>query len=441
MIAEGWVDLLARQGVPDPDVAAASQAAAAIAAEIAALPSDPAVPMDAAGFPSLMARAAAEAPSTPAASPSSPPEGIEAVAGRLRAGEISAAELAEAALVRLEAADLALNAVARLEPEAALAQAREADVRLAAARASGETPPPLLGIPLAHKDLYARAGWTMEAGSRILAGHRASRTATSIAALDRAGAVDLGRLNTVEFALGPDGNNVHTGAVLNPWDPARLPGGSSSGSGAAVAAGAVAAALGSDTGGSTRLPAAACGIVGVKPTAGLIGRGGVWPLSGALDTVGPLAAGVRDAALLVQAMTGHDPQDPQSVARAPTDLMAGIEDGLAGLRVGVLRALFFDDLPTDIAKTVEAALALMEAEGAALADAALPGIETANMLTVALINAEAAAQHRAWLADRPTDYGPETLGRLLSGLFLPASAALAALDGRAPMLQAALDGP
>ncbi|MEM1313625.1 MAG: amidase [Pseudomonadota bacterium] len=441
MTEDGWTDRLVRRGVPEADVAAAREAAAAMAAEIVALPSDPTVPMDAAGFQALLVQAASETPAPAPAATASTAEGIEDTAARLLAGETSSVELTEAALDRLEAAAAALNAVARLEPDAALAQARAADARLAAARAAGETPPALLGVPLAHKDLYAREGWVIEAGSRILAGRRAPSTAASIAALDRAGAVDAGRLNTVEFALGPDGRNAHTGPVLNPWDTARAPGGSSSGSGAAVASGAVAAALGSDTGGSIRLPAAACGIVGVKPTAGLIGRSGVFPLSGSLDTVGPLATSVRDAALVVQAMIGHDPLDPQSVRRPPTDLMARIEAGLGGLRVGVARAPFFDDLPGDIGGVLDAALALLTTEGAALSDAVLPGIETANMLTVALINAEAATQHRAWLAERPMDYGPETRSRLMSGLFLPAFACLAALDGRAPMLRAALRGP
>ncbi|MEM6423161.1 MAG: amidase, partial [Pseudomonadota bacterium] len=347
----------------------------------------------------------------------------------------------EESLAALDRADKALNAVARLEPEAALDQAREADRRLADYRRAGKTPPPLLGIPLAHKDLYARAGWLMEAGSTILRGNRAVRTASVVAALDRAGAVDLGRLNTVEFALGPDGRNAHTGPVRNPWNPDHVPGGSSSGSGAAVAAGAVPAALGSDTGGSIRLPAAACGVVGIKPTAGLLGRSGIWPLSGALDTAGPLATTVRDTALLLQAMTGPDPDDPQSVNAPPDDLMSGIEDGLRGLRIGIARVSFFDPVSPEIATALDRAIAVIEAEGAMVTDVTLPGIEAANLLNVAIINAEAATQHRAWLASRAAEYGPETLGRMMTGLFLPSQTYLTAMTGRAPMLRAALDGP
>ncbi|MEM9784101.1 MAG: amidase [Pseudomonadota bacterium] len=453
--AAGWTAVLTEQGVAAADVAVAKASAEEMARQIGALASDPTAGIDLAAFQALL-RAEAGATASPTAEPSTPaspapasptPAGgaavasIETMARDLARGAVSAVELTEHCLAALRRAGETLNAVARLEPEAALDQARAADARLAICRRDGETAPPLLGIPLAHKDLYARAGWLLEAGSAILRGNRATTTATAITALDRAGAVDLGRLNTVEFALGPDGRNAHTGPVRNPWDTARVTGGSSSGSGAAVAAGAVPGALGSDTGGSIRLPAAACGVVGIKPTAGLIGRTGIWPLSGALDTAGPLAATVRDAALMVQAMAGHDPGDPQSVDRPPVDLMAGIEDGLRGLRVGIAEQPFLDGVDEEVARAFADALTLMSAEGATTKRVSLPGIETANLLNVAMINAEAAAQHRAWLATRAGDYGNETLVRILSGLFLPSTAYLAAAHGRAPLLRAALAGP
>ncbi|MDT8344053.1 MAG: amidase [Thermohalobaculum sp.] len=444
--AQDWGAILAAQGVPGTVIEGARAMAARHAGVAAGLEQDPFEAADPTTFAAALGAlaegpaiggGAMPAPAPPATADATLGAGVEQIAALLRGGAVSAVELAERHLAALERAGALLNAVARLEPEAALAQARAVD----AARARGGAMGPLAGVPMAHKDLYARQGWVLEAGSRILKGHVAGATGAAIRALDAAGAVDLGRLNTVEFALGPDGRNAHTGPVKNPWNPAHLPGGSSAGSAASVAAGAVPAALGSDTGGSIRLPAGACGLVGLKPTAGLVGRSGVFPLSGSLDTVGPLCRSVRDAALLTQVMAGHDPADPQSVRRPGVDLLAGIEDGLAGLRIGVAEAYFFDPLAPAMAAQVEGAARLMAAEGARVSRVALPGIELANRLNVLLINVEAAAQHRAWLATRAADYGPETLGRMIAGLFVPAGAYLAALGRRAELLRAALDGP
>jgi aspartyl-tRNA(Asn)/glutamyl-tRNA(Gln) amidotransferase subunit A len=300
---------------------------------------------------------------------------------------------------------------------------------------------PLAGAPLAHKDLYAREGWGMEAGLAILKGHVAAETCAPLVRLDAAGALDLGRLNTVEAAFGAEGLNAHTGAVRNPWNPAHVCGGSSSGSAAAVAAGAVPAALGSDTGGSIRLPAAACGLVGLKPTAGLVGRSGVFALSGSLDTVGPLTRTVRDAALLMNALAGHDPRDPQSVSRPEVDHLDGIEDGLAGLRIGVPRNYFFDPVAPAVMARLDAARAALEAEGARVVAVDAPGVETANRLAMLIISVEAAAQHAQWLATRAAEYGPVTRRRLTPGLFQDAGAYLRALGRRAALVRAMLDGP
>ncbi len=359
---------------------------------------------------------------------------VEEAVARVVAGE-PAADLAAAHLGALERVGAALNAVARLEPEAAMAQAAARDAAPAEARGA------LAGAPLAHKDLYARAGWPMEAGLAILKGHVAPETCVPIARLDAAGALDLGRLNTVEAALGAEGLNAHTGPVRNPWNPEHVTGGSSSGSAAAVAAGAVPAALGSDTGGSIRLPAAACGLIGLKPTAGLVGRTGVFALSGSLDTVGPLTRTVRDAALLVNALAGHDPADPQSLARPAVDHLDGIEDGLAGLRIGVPRTYFFDPVAPAVMERLDEALALLAAEGAALVPVEAPGVETANRLAMLIIAVEAAAQHARWLATRAMEYGPVTRRRLAPGLFQDAGAYLRALGQRARLASAMLDGP
>ena len=359
---------------------------------------------------------------------------VEDAVARIAAGE-RASDLAAAHLAALERVGAELNAVARLAPEAAMAQAAALDARPAAARGA------LAGAPLAHKDLYAREGWGLEAGLAILEGHVADRTSHPIARLDAADALDLGRLNTVEAAFGAEGLNAHAGPVRNPWNPAHVTGGSSSGSAAAVAAGAVPAALGSDTGGSIRLPAAACGLIGLKPTAGLVGRAGVFALSGSLDTVGPLTRTARDAALLMNALAGHDPGDPQSVARPAVDHLDGIEDGVKDLRIGVPRRYFFDPVAPAVADRLEAALAVFEGEGARLVPVDVPEIETANRLAMLIIAVEAAAQHARWLATRAAEYGPVTRRRLAPGLFQDAGAYLRALGQRARLARAALEGP
>ena len=351
--------------------------------------------------------------------------------------DFTAAEVSVATLDALSQAGARLNAVARLEPEATQAQAEAAD----AARPTGSAPDaPLLGVPLAHKDLYGRQGWVMEAGSTILRGHVATQTAFACTALDRAGALDLGRLNTVEFALGAEGLNAHTGPVKNPWNPEHVTGGSSSGAAAAVACGAIAGALGSDTGGSIRMPSAACGLVGLKPTAGLVSRSGVFALSGSLDTVGPLTRTVTDAALMLAALAGHDPADPQSIARPPVDYTATLEDGLHGLRIGVPRHYFDDPLSPEVALRMDEARTLLQGEGGILVPVDLPGIDIANRLNMLIIGVEAATQHAAWLATRAGDYGPVTRMRMVAGLFQPAGAYLRALERRASLLAETLTG-
>lgn len=359
---------------------------------------------------------------------------IEEAVARVAGGE-SAAALATAHLAALERAGAQLNAVARLEPEEAKAAAERLDAVPLDQRGA------LHGASLAHKDLYARAGWRLEAGLKLLEGHRATATGPALAGLDAAGALDLARLNTVETALGGEGLNAHTGPVRNPWNPEHITGGSSSGSAAAVACGAVPAALGSDTGGSIRLPAAACGLVGLKPTAGLVGRSGVFALSATLDTVGPLTQTVRDAALMLNALAGHDPGDPQSVDRPPVDYLDGIEDGLKGLRIGIPDRYFFDPVAPAVGDRLAAAQDLLAAEGATVCQVAAPGFETANRLAQLIISVEGATQHASWLATRASEYGLVTRRRLMPGLFQSADAYLRALGHRATLARAALAGP
>ena len=348
----------------------------------------------------------------------------QAVAG-VANGEFSVTELLTSQTNALEKLNPQLNALARLETEHAQAAATIADALPANARG------PLHGAVLAHKDLYMREGWAIEAGSRIMNGHVADRTSFAISALDRAGAIDFGRLNTVEFALGISGHNEITGHVRNPWNPDHIAGGSSSGSAAAVASGCVPAALGSDTGGSIRLPAAACGLVGLKPTFGLVSRSGVFPLSESLDTVGPLTRTVCDAALILQAISGHDLTDPHSVNRPPVNYLADIEQGAVGVRLGIPETYFSDDTDDEVLGLTDTARGILEAEGATIKSTPIDErMRDANGLTTLIITAEGAAIHRRWLETRAADYGSQTLARLMPGLFIDAASYLTALDFR-----------
>ncbi len=345
----------------------------------------------------------------------------------------SVTELTEATLAALESTGRELNAVARTERDAALARASELDSLSETERRKQ----PLFGAVLAHKDIYARRGWELQAGSKIVHGPAPS-TAAALHGLDRAGALDCARLNTVEFALGVTGHNEITGDVRNPWNPAHMPGGSSGGSAAAVAAGIVPAALGSDTGGSIRIPAAACGVVGLKPTAGLAGRSGVFPLSFSLDTVGPLTRTVRDSARVLQAIAGYDADDPTSIEARVPDYLHTIEDGFDGLRLGIPQNYFFDELDDATAAALATVRKVLTDSEAQVTHVTVEQAEYANRLATLIIAVEGANVHREWLKSRAADYGAQTLARLLAGLYVPAEAYLRALDFRVRFVRSTL---
>ena len=351
---------------------------------------------------------------------------VEAIAAR----RISSVEATQTCLDSLDRAGPALNCVAAVDQEGALAAAAAADAELAVGRARG----PLHGIPLAHKDMFYRAGRSSACGSRILADFVPDGTATVLARLDAAGALDIARLNMVEFALGTTGHNEITGHVRNPWNPAHISGGSSSGPGAAVAARAVYGALGSDTGGSIRLPAACCGLVGIKPTYGLVSRHGTLPLSFTLDHIGPLTRTVADCAMILQAIAGHDPQDATSAARPVPNYLAGLEDGVRGLRVAVPENYFYDPIGADLRGVLEDSVEVFGALGAEIVPVTIPSIEIANTLTSLIIAIEGAGVHRRWIRDRRQDYGRQTLGRLLPGLLAPATTYIDALNLKQKLL-------
>ena len=349
------------------------------------------------------------------------------LAAAIGARKVSSLEATENCLAGLERHGPALNCVAGIEPEAALEAARAADAELAAGRARGA----LHGVPLAHKDMFYRAGRVSACGSRILADFVPEVTSTALARLDRAGALDIARLNMVEFALGTTGHNEITGAVRNPWNPAYVTGGSSSGPGAAVAARLVYGALGSDTGGSIRLPAAACGLVGVKPTFGRVSRHGAMPLSFTLDTVGPLARSVADAALILQTIAGPDPNDPTTGSEPVPDYLGDLEAGVRGLRIATPENYFYDPVDAEVAALVRASLEVFAALGAEIVPVEMPAsIALGNPLTMLILAVEGAAFHGRWLEQRRADYGRQTLGRLLPGLLYPAKRYVEALSLR-----------
>ncbi len=349
------------------------------------------------------------------------------LAAAIGARKVSSLEATENCLAGLERHGPALNCVAGIEPEAALEAARAADAELAAGRARGA----LHGVPLAHKDMFYRAGRVSACGSRILADFVPEVTSTALARLDRAGALDIARLNMVEFALGTTGHNEITGAVRNPWNPAHVTGGSSSGPGAAVAARLVYGALGSDTGGSIRLPAAACGLVGVKPTFGRVSRYGAMPLSFTLDTVGPLARSVADAALILQTIAGPDPNDPTTGSEPVPDYLGDLEAGVRGLRIATPENYFYDPVDPEVAALARASLEVFAALGAEIVPVEMPAsIELGNPLTMLILAVEGVAFHGRWLEERRADYGRQTLGRLLPGLLYPAKRYVEALSLR-----------
>lgn len=341
-------------------------------------------------------------------------------AAAIAAGQLSSEALTEAALAAAEASDL--NAFVAIDRDAALARARALDAQVGRGG--------FHGVPMAHKDMFHRAGQPCECGTLIRRGWIAPDTGPLLAALDDAGQVQIGRLHMSEFAMGPSGHNAHLGRARNPWNRAYITGGSSSGSAAVVAARIVFGALGSDTGGSVRLPAACCGVVGLKPTQGLVSQAGMMPLSHSLDSAGPLARSTRDTARMLDAMTGR---------RGHYEAAAGRP--VAGMTVGLPRQYYFDDLDADVAGAMEAARGVLESLGVRCVAVDVPDQADLADLATILFTPEAAALHREWLRDRPEDYGPQVRARLLQGLTVSAVDYLSAGQLRAWHARAMAEGP
>jgi aspartyl-tRNA(Asn)/glutamyl-tRNA(Gln) amidotransferase subunit A len=346
----------------------------------------------------------------------------------------SSREATKSCLDRIAQWQPRLNAFMAIEADEALAAADAADAALAKGDASGV----LHGVPLAHKDMYYDTGKVVTCGSKIRRDFVATTTSTALQRLKDAGTIRLGSLQMVEFAYGPTGHNAHYGAVHNPWGLDHITGGSSSGSGSAVAARLTFAALGSDTGGSIRMPAHFCGVTGLKTTYGRISRAGAMPLSQSLDTVGPLARTAEDCALLLGLMAGSDPADPTASSEPVPDYMAATQESIKGLKIGVPTAVYVDDLDPEVARILDETLAVLRREGAEIVAVELPDQRQLTAAAQLVVAVEAAAFHKRWLIERPQDYGPQVLMRLQNGLAIPGVSYLEALRWRGPALAAHL---
>jgi aspartyl-tRNA(Asn)/glutamyl-tRNA(Gln) amidotransferase subunit A len=328
----------------------------------------------------------------------------------LRSRQVSCAELTEDALVRAEEEQLRLNAFITITSEQARREAAALDAELALGRDRG----PLHGIPIALKDLFYTRGVKTTNGSSVFADFVPDHNAAVVERLSAAGAVNIGKLNQHELAYGITSNNPHFGAVRNPHGADLIPGGSSGGSGAAVAAGIVFVGMGSDTGGSIRIPAAYCGTVGLKPTYGRVSRFGCFALGLTLDHMGPLTRSVRDAALVLNATAGPDRRDAESSARPVEDFTPPLTCSLAGVRIGVPQNFFTDTVDEQVRKACQEALKVAEQQGAKLLEISVPNPARVNVIARAVLLAEATAVMRAHL-HRRNDFGPDVLSLLDQG--------------------------
>lgn len=353
------------------------------------------------------------------------------IADEIATRRISSVEITQAALERAHALQRHLNCFIEIRDRQALAAARAAD----AALARGELMGALHGVPLAHKDMFYEAGEPTHCGSRVRQGYVPQSTSTLLGRLSAAGAVTLGTLNMAEFALGATGHNAIRGDCRNPWNTAHIPCGSSSGSGAAVAARIAFGSLGSDTGGSVRLPAAANGLVGLKPTYSRLSRASIMALSPSIDVPGPLARTAIDCARLTGIVAGYDPVDPTSSRRPVPDYEQAARSGMRGERIGLPRRYFMNHATPDVRAALEDALDVLADLGARIVEVDVPGIEHLTELSRVLLYAEAAALHAHDLRTRPDDYSPQIRIRASTGLAVPAAAYLEALHVRPRLLR------
>lgn len=352
---------------------------------------------------------------------------ITRAAPLIAARELSPVDLAKAHIERIRQTDGALNSFITLLADEALAAAQAAEQAVQA----GDYLGPLHGIPIGLKDLYYTKGVRTTIGSKIMRDFVPDYDAAVTERFAAAGAVLLGKLQMHEFALGVTSENPHYGAARNPWDTARVTGGSSGGSGSAVAAGQCMATLGSDTGGSIRIPSALCGIAGLKPTFGRVSRYGVFPLAHSLDTVGPMARCVRDLALVMNVIAGYDARDPSCANRPDEDFTALLGQSIAGLRIGVPQEHFYDVIDPEVRAAVQSAAEVLQALGADVEECSIPALNDSLAISGAILLPEAGEVHRENIRLRANDIGDDVRARLEDGALTPAIAYIKAQRARA----------
>ena len=363
-------------------------------------------------------------------SASLPDLSLAEVSSALQKQEITSRTATESALTRIAEIQPKVNCFISLEADAALAAADHADEEIANRRWRG----PLHGVPLAHKDAFDRKGKITTAGSKVLE-RSAEFTATVLERLETAGALHLGTLNLDEFATGGTGENQHFGRCLNPWNLDHIPGGSSAGSGAAVAARLVYGALGADCGGSIRYPSSMSGVVGLKPTFGRVSRYGAFPLSWTMDCAGPLTRTVEDCALIMQAIAGRDHNDSTTQDVPVPDYAAGLRRNLHGVRVGVAVGKPFDDVDPELATLLGEASAVLRDLGAELEEIEVPQVALMDDLHMILMKCDAAAMYGRLLRTRGEEFSVAAIGILQEGFLIPATRYLEAISMRGPLLR------
>ncbi|MEE2803355.1 MAG: amidase [Pseudomonadota bacterium] len=362
------------------------------------------------------------------------------LAAAIRAQRLSAANNMENLLARIETLDPTLNSVVTLNAEAALTEAHKADKAVS----DGDPLGPLHGVPFGLKDIIDAAGLPTTAHSKIFAENIATEDSTVTAKLKQSGALLVGKLATHEFAFGGPSFDLPWPPARNPWDTRMFTGGSSSGSGAAVAAGFIPLALGTDTGGSVRNPASLCGIVGMKATYGRVSRRGVIPLAFSLDHVGPMTRTVADNAALLQVISGYDPRDPASAHVSVPDYLSAVErgrtQGIKGMRIGVIRHFFEKDMVADptVVNAINASLRVLADLGAVITDVETQSLQAFSNVNRIILLSEAYAVHQHWLQSRPQDYAAMTREKLLPGAFIRAVDYVQALRNR-PIFTAEID--
>ena len=342
---------------------------------------------------------------------------IHQLAPLLQKKEISPVELFNEAIERIHQLQPKLNSFITVTEEEGRKAATEAESEIRKGQYRG----PLHGIPISIKDLFATRGVRTTAGSKVLAQWVPDYDATAVARLHQAGMVLVGKTHMHEFAYGVTSDNPHYGPARNPWDPTRVPGGSSGGSAAAVASSQCTASLGSDSGGSIRTPAAVCGVVGLKPTYGRVSRYGAIPLAWSLDHVGPLSKSVEDAAIMLAAIAGPDPKDPSASSRPLPDYRQEMRGSIRGLRLGVPRQYFFEHVDPEIQKLVSAAIHQLESMGATLVEVDIPDLENCSAMEAHITLAEASSYHEPYLNKQADDYGPGVRTNLEAGRYLLAT--------------------